>query len=187
MAPPPYAPYYFNGGWVQPPMAPYAFHPGWTAPRKSVHDRITRPVRDRLSYGANRSFQSKTAQKVWRPKSASAKVLESGKQQDANADSVIIGAHRLKLKGPVIDEPAKSVKAVVVIQPKSSANDHEASTSQAHPRDPKYTQPKWCPPGLTKTKKRRLQRMRNQQKVEDEAEKWRDKYFDEVHPTPAKM
>ena len=29
--------------------------------------------------------------------------------------------------------------------------------------------------------------MRNQQKVEDEAEKWRDDYFDEVHPTPAKM
>ena len=29
--------------------------------------------------------------------------------------------------------------------------------------------------------------MRNQQKVEEEAEKWRDDYFDEIHPTPAKM
>ena len=32
-------------------------------------------------------------------------------------------------------------------------DDHEVSTSKAKPRDPKYTQPKWCPPGLTKTMK----------------------------------
>ena len=29
--------------------------------------------------------------------------------------------------------------------------------------------------------------MRNQQKVDDEAEKWRDDCFDEIHPTPAKI
>ena len=45
-------------------------------------------------------------------------------------------------------------------------DDHEASTSKAKPRDPKYTQPKWCPPGLTKTMKRILQCMRNHEKVE---------------------
>ena len=133
-------------------MAPYAFHLGWVVPRKYVHDRITHPVRGRLSYGANRSFKGKSAQKVWRPKSPSAEVSESGKQQDANADSVTIGTHRLKLKGAVIDEPAKSIKVVTVIQPKSSANDHEDSTSQAQTGDPKYTHAKWCPPRLTKTK-----------------------------------
>ena len=100
----------------------------------------------------------------------------------------MIGAHELKLKEPVIgDKPAASNESVLIIQPRFSANDHEASTSKAKPRDTKYTQAKWCPPRLTKTKKRRLQRMRNQQKVEDEAEKWRDEYFDEIHPTPVKM
>ena len=149
---------------MQPPMAPYAFHPGWAAPRKSVHDRITRPVRDRLGNNANRSFRNNGAQKMWRPKSPSAGNSEPGKRQEpnANAGSIVIGAHELKLKEPVIgDKPAASNESILVIQPRSSANDHEASTSKAKPRDPKYTRPKWCPPGLTKTKKRRLQRMRN--------------------------
>ena len=138
---------------MQPPMAPYAFHPGWAAPRKSVHDRITRHVRDRLSYDANRSFQSKGAQKVWRPKSPCAETAESGKAKDhkTNASSVVSGSDELKFKKPVSDEPVNSNRLVLAIQPRSSANDHEASTSQAQPRDPKYTQPKWCPPGLTKT------------------------------------
>jgi hypothetical protein len=87
-----------------------------------------------------------------------------------------VGTQALKLKEPVdIDKPTSSDKAILTIQPRSSANDHEASTSKAKPRDPKYTQPKWCPLGLTKTKKRRLQRMRNQEKVENEA-----------HPVPSK-
>lgn len=62
------------------------------------------------------------------------------------------------------------------------ANDHEASTSKDKHRDAKYTQPKWCPPGLSKNKKRRLQHMRNQQKVEQEVEKQRDECFNEIRP-----
>ena len=61
-------------------------------------------------------------------------------------------------------------------------DDHEASTSKAKPRDPKYTQPKWCPPGLTKTMKRRLQRMRNHEKVEHKEERQRDELFSEIRP-----
>ena len=148
-------------------MAPYAFHPGWTAPRRSVHDRISRPVRDRLSY--NRSYKKSSNygdKKEWRPKSPCAEISMSGKQQEDNSNAIVIvvGAHELKLKEPVVDDKqANSGGPVLIIQPKSSANDHEASTSRAKPRDPKYTQPKWCPLGLTKTKKRRLQRMRNQE------------------------
>jgi hypothetical protein len=56
------------------------------------------------------------------------------------------------------------------------------------PRDPKYTQPRWCPLGLTKTKKRKLQRLRNQEIVEQEAEKQRDKLFNDARPmVPAKQ
>jgi hypothetical protein len=117
-----------------------------------------------------------------------AKTLEASKQHEDNTNvgSVMVGTHDLKLKGPVVvDETANSSKAILTIQSKPSSNDHEASTSKAKPRDTKYTQPKWCPPGLTKTKKRRLQRMRNQEKVEQEAEKWRDEFFDEIHPIPS--
>jgi hypothetical protein len=125
----------------------------------------------------------------WRPKSPCAEILESSKQQEnsTNVSSVIIGTQELKLKEPVVlDEPANSKKVILTIPPISSANDHEASTRKAKPRDPKYNQPKWCPPGLTRTKKRRLQRMRNQEKVEHTAEKWRDEVFDKTHHVPSK-
>jgi hypothetical protein len=125
----------------------------------------------------------------WRSKSPCAEISESSKQQEnsTNVSSVIIGTQELKLKEPVVvDEPANSKKVILNIPPRSSANDHEASTSKAKPRDPKYTQPKWCPLGLTKTQKRRLQRMRNQEKVEHTAEKRRDEFFDKTHPVPYK-
>jgi len=94
----------------------------------------------------------------------------------------------LKLKEPFVEKSAKPNNAMVAVQQDPLANDHEASTSKAEPRDPKYTQPKWCPPGLTKTKKRRLQRMRNQEKAEHEAEKRRNKSFNETHPAvPSKV
>src|SRR4051812_15460888 len=68
------------------------------------------------------------------------------------------------------------------------ANDHEASTSTVKYRDPKCDQPKWCPPGLTKTMKRRLQRMRNHEKVEHEKEKQRDELFNGIRTiTPTKQ
>src|SRR3954462_5094090 len=62
------------------------------------------------------------------------------------------------------------------------ANDHEANASEVKPRDPRYTQPKWCPPGLSKSQKRRLQRMRNHEKVDQEAEKLRDEWFNKERP-----
>ena len=39
------------------------------------------------------------------------------------------------------------------------ANDHEASGSSSVN---KYHQPRWCPPGLTHSQKRRLERLRRQ-------------------------
>src|SRR6266566_2134723 len=73
----------------------------------------------------------------------------------------------------VVDNSANSNDDIVVVPQEPMANDHEASTNKAKPRDPKYTQPKWCPPGLSKAQKRRLQRMRNREKAEQEAKKRR--------------
>jgi len=60
------------------------------------------------------------------------------------------------------------------------ANDHEASSSNN--AVDKYHQPRWCPPGLTQTQKRKLQRLRNKEKTEQEAEKMRDKHFNKYKP-----
>ena len=95
----------------------------------------------------------------------------------------MIGTRKLKLKEPiVIDDPAVSTNDVVAVSQGPMANDHEASASEVKLRDPKYTQPKWCPPGLSKSQKRRLQCTRNHEKVEQEAEKLRDEWFNEERP-----
>ena len=62
-------------------------------------------------------------------------------------------------KGPVIVEKSVDVSQKLVL-----ANDHEASSSNLKNHDKeKYFQPRWCPPGLTHTQKRRLQRLRHQE------------------------
>ena len=95
----------------------------------------------------------------------------------------MIGTKELTIKEPtIVENPANSNKDVAAVQQGSMANDHEASTSKAKSRDPKYTQPRWCPFGLTKAQKRRLQRMRSHEKEEQEAEKQRDKLFNERRP-----
>ena len=83
-------------------------------------------------------------------KAPAAKVVQveggKGKAQDAQ-------------EGPVIVEKPINVSQKLVL-----ANDHEASSSNLKNQDKeKYFQPRWCPPGLTHTEKRRLQRLRRQE------------------------
>ena len=59
------------------------------------------------------------------------------------------------------------------------ANDHKVSSSRAAD---KYHQPRWCPLGLTHTQKRKLQRLRDKEKRELEAEKLRDDHFNKYRP-----
>ena len=78
-------------------------------------------------------------------------------------------------EGLVIIEKPVNVSQKLVL-----ANDHEANSSNLKDQDmEKYFQPRWCPPGLTHTQKRRLQRLRRQEQKEKEAEKLRDEIFDE--------
>ena len=60
------------------------------------------------------------------------------------------------------------------------ANDHEAGSSRG--AADKYHQPRWCPSGLTHTQKRKLQRLRNKEKKEQEKEKMRDEEFNRYRP-----
>jgi hypothetical protein len=44
--------------------------------------------------------------------------------------------------------------------------------------DPKYSMPRWCPAGLTRSQKRKLQRLRARESQEKEAKK----IFNDTHP-----
>ena len=77
----------------------------------------------------------------------------------------------------VIDKSATS--SVPPVQKPFTANNHEASGSKVVD---KYHQPHWCPEGLTHTQKRKLQRLRNKEKREQEAEKTRDEHFNKYRP-----
>jgi hypothetical protein len=61
----------------------------------------------------------------------------------------------------------------------TAANDHEASGSGSNS---KYFLPRWCPPGLTRTQRRRFQHLRFQEKREKEIEKKRDEAFNQYRP-----
>jgi hypothetical protein len=55
-----------------------------------------------------------------------------------------------------------------------AANNHKASGSSSNS---KYFLPRWCPPGLTRTQRRKLQSLRFHEKREKELEKQRDEAF----------
>jgi hypothetical protein len=56
----------------------------------------------------------------------------------------------------------------------ATTNDHEDSGSGSNS---KYFLLRWCPPGLTRTQRRKLQHLRFQEKREKELEKQRDEAF----------
>jgi hypothetical protein len=58
-------------------------------------------------------------------------------------------------------------------------SDHEACGSGSNS---KYFVPRWCPPGLTHTQRRKLQRLRLREKKEKELEERRDKFFNSYRP-----
>ena len=71
--------------------------------------------------------------------------------------------------GPItLDDPVEKV-----------SHDNEASSSKS---SFKYTQLRWCPPVLTHTPKRKLQRLRLRKMRDEEAEKKRDEVFNEIKP-----
>jgi hypothetical protein len=60
-----------------------------------------------------------------------------------------------------------------------ATNDHEANGRKSRPE---CFLPRWCPPGLTHTQRRKLQRLRLREKSEKELEKKRDEDFHSYRP-----
>ena len=84
--------------------------------------------------------------------------VDSGK---TTADDVVkIGDVNVVVKDVGKKTMVFGKSAQINSQKRVLANDHEASSSGSVN---KYHQPRWCPPGLSHSQKRRLQRLRRQE------------------------
>ena len=116
-------------------------------------------------------------------KKKKSEVQSEATPEKAKADIVVqIGEIKVvvqdKGKEPmVIDKSATS--STPPVQKPFTANNHETGGSKVAD---KYHQPRWCPEGLTHTQRRKLQRLRNKEKREQEAEKAWDEYFNKYMP-----
>jgi hypothetical protein len=65
-----------------------------------------------------------------------------------------------------------------VIFGESANTNKKEDTTAIKIADPKYSMPRWCPSGLTRSQKRKLQRLRAKESQEKEAKK----IFNDTHP-----
>ena len=113
---------------------------------------------------------------VYKPKQKEeVQKMDIDSERTTNQDVIQIGSMNVLVgeggKGPIVF--GNKVETPI---PKGSvvANDHEASRSGSNS---KHLLPWWCPPGLTRTQRRKLQRLRFREKKEKELEQPRDEVF----------
>lgn len=76
----------------------------------------------------------------------------------------------------MIEEPTTEVMKEVPMG--TATNDQEAESSK---RDSKYCQPKWCPLGLSKTKRQKLQHARHHKQKKERMEKLKEDNVNSTH------
>jgi hypothetical protein len=106
-------------------------------------------------------------------------MLKSEIERATTGDVIQIGASQVKLSkefdGPVL------IDDQVDMAMEDAIPDHgEKKTNKVV--DSKYLQPRWCPPGLTRTQKRKLQQLWLAEMREKVQEKRRDELFNEIKP-----
>ena len=174
---------------------PYPSHHHGEGSRMPVHDRLgprqsgqqqhaapVKPVQpDHSDRSQQRPAQSHPPRQEYHVKKREEDVqpmqVESGKT--TTNDVVKIGDVNVVVKDVGKKPMVFNKSAQNDSQKRVLANDHEASSSGLAN---KYHQPRWCPPGLSHSQKRRLQRLRHQEQKEQEAEKLRDERFNEYRP-----
>jgi hypothetical protein len=183
--PPPYPPMPYPYTYLPPPyvlnqmssMPPYPFGmpqcPAWGAPQTSVFDRLAPPVQDRLS-AAQSGHQAQAQQEYrstrpQRPTNPAGGYMPAATERTTKKDIIKIGTADVVIqednKGPMIfGESVNTTK--------------KEDTTTIKTTDPKYSMPRWCPTGLTRSQKRKLQRLRAKESQEKEAEK----IFNDTHP-----
>jgi hypothetical protein len=143
------------------------------APQTSVFNRLAPPVQDRLS--ATQSGHQTHAQqdcrstRPQRPTNPAGGHIPAATKRTTKKDIIKIGTADVIIQedneGPMIfGELANTTK--------------QEDMSTIKTADPKYSMPRWCPAGLTRSQKRKLQRLRAKENQEKEAEK----IFNDTHP-----
>lgn len=185
--------------WV--PYQP-AFQPGWRGLREPALNRISKPTKDRLAFGQSgqghqtqpvrpvlktgqtglqRQTTTPPVRQVYKPrKMEEVQRTKIDPERTTDQDVIQIGSMDVSIekgdKRPVVigDKVETPVQKESVL-----ANDHEASGDSSNS---KYFLPRWCPPNLTRTQRRKLQHLRFQEKKEKELEKQRDEIFNQYRP-----
>jgi hypothetical protein len=116
---------------------------------------------------------------VYKPKQREeVQKIEVDPERTTGQDIIQIGSMDVPI-GEDDKRPIVPNNKVVTSTPKVAANDHEARGSSSNS---KYFLPRLCPPGLTRTQRRKLQRLRFQEKREKEPEKQRYEAFNQYRP-----
>ena len=180
-----------------------SFHLGWEGPRRPALDRILQLSQDRLAPRQSgqghqadtvrlppardqtalpRQFVQTSPKEVYKPKIRKEEAQKMDIYPERTTDQDII---QIETKDVPVEKDRKR-PVVVNDQVETStqkgsvaANDPEASGSGSNS---KYFLPRWCPPGLTRTQRRKLQRLRFREKKEKELEKQRDEMFSLYRP-----
>jgi hypothetical protein len=84
-------------------------------------------------------------------------MLKSEIERTITNDVIRIGPSQVKLSGE-FNEPIVIDDQVDIVMKDVAPNHKEEKANKI--MDSKYLQPRWCPPSLTRTQKRKLQRLR---------------------------
>jgi hypothetical protein len=109
-----------------------------------------------LGFSTNDRVDSSSGQQKIEPINEEKPMLKSQIERTTTGDVIQIGTSQVKL-GKEFDGPVVIDGQVDMIM-KDVVLDHETEKT-GNVVDSKYLQPRWCPPGLTRTQKRKLQRI----------------------------
>jgi hypothetical protein len=136
------------------------------------------PIGGQTSLSRREQFPPK---KVYKPKIREEEVQEMDidPERTTGLDIIQIWTMNVPVEGSGKRPVVSNDQVVTPTQKGSIANDHEASGSKSRPE---CFLPRWCPPALTHTQRRKLQRLRLREKREKELEKKRDEDFNSYRP-----
>jgi hypothetical protein len=162
--PPPYVP---NQMWGM-PAYPFGMpqYPAWGAPQTSVFNRLTPPVQDRLRAPQSGPRAQEQDCRTTRPQRLTNPV---GGHTATTSNSMKKGdAIKIEMTDVVVQQ---NNEGPMIFGESANTNKKEGTTVNKT-ADPKYSMPRWCPSGLTRSQKRKLQRLRAKENQEKEAKKY---------------
>jgi hypothetical protein len=141
-------------------------------PQTSVFDRLAPLVQDRLS--AAQSGHQAQAQQEYRSTRPQRPTIPAGGHMPAATERT---TKKDIIKVGTADVVKEDNKGPMIFGESTNTTKKE-DTATIKTADPKYSMPRWCPAGLTRSQKRKLQRLRAKESQEKEAEK----IFNDTHP-----